>query len=72
VAHDNDVLDPKVEHGELDCRADAVELAASLVGGTRLATLRTTNSSPGMALKIVSGSTRLSLHEMTIASGVCP
>ena len=40
-------------------------------GGTRLATLRTTNSSPGMALKIVSGSTRLSLQEMTITSGAC-
>ena len=32
VAHDDKVLDAQVEHGELDGRADAVELAAGLVG----------------------------------------
>ena len=32
MAHDDEVLDAQVEHGELDGRADAVELAARLVG----------------------------------------
>ena len=32
VAHDDQVLDAQIEHGELDGRADAVELAAGLVG----------------------------------------
>ena len=32
VAHDDEMLDAQVEHGELDRRADAVELAARLVG----------------------------------------
>ena len=41
-------------------------------GGTRFATLRTTNNSPGMAEKMVSGSTRLSQHETTMTSGVWP
>jgi hypothetical protein len=36
-----------------------------------LATLRTTNSSPGLASKIASGETRLSQHPITMISGRC-
>ena len=32
VAHDDDVLDANVEHGEFERRADAVVLAVGLVG----------------------------------------
>jgi hypothetical protein len=41
-------------------------------GGTRFATLRTTNNSPGIAENSVSGSTRLSQHDTTITSGAWP
>ena len=41
-------------------------------GGTRLATLRTTKSSPGRASKITSGDTRESQQPMTMILGDCP
>ena len=41
-------------------------------GGTRLATFRTTNISPGRALKITSGETRLSQQPTIITSGCWP
>ncbi len=41
-------------------------------GGTMLATLRTTNNSPGRASKITSGDTRESEQPITMISGRCP
>ena len=41
-------------------------------GGTRFATLRATNSQPGLASKITSGETRLSQQPITMTSGACP
>jgi len=40
--------------------------------GTRLATLRSTNSSPGPASKMVSGAARLSQQAITSATGDWP
>ena len=54
-------------------RANMMAITGVLcAGAASLLFVEWMNISPGIALKIVSGSTRLSEHEMTIESGLCP
>jgi hypothetical protein len=72
MADDHDVLDLEHPHAELQRGAGAVIARVGAYGGTRLATLRTTNSSPGPVSKIICGSTRESEQAITRALGFWP
>ena len=70
VAHDHDFLDFELCDRKLQRRRDAVAArSSSRTAAARLATLRTTNISPGSASKMIAGSTRLSEQAMTMHLG---
>ena len=68
VPHDHDVADVQVADRVFQRGADAVgDGSPARRGGTRLATFRMTNRSPGVASRSRTGSTRESLQAMTRA-----